>query len=233
MALIKCTECGKEISDKAVACPHCGCPTAEMNVRQSEATVGGTADTSIANKSTTENNGSHKPKTTKKVINKKIMIPVLALGCAIIIFAILVFTHTICLKHSYSEATVLRPQTCYHCGKTKGDPKDLMKIEFPTRGVGALLPVPESNMGEINWNEASGFNAYIGNTTEGDYKDYIKACIECGFDVDYQKGDDYYYADDINSNNLNVWFKGNNFMEIQIIAPNLEETDRNDIISKL
>jgi uncharacterized membrane protein YvbJ len=26
MALIKCEECGKEISDKAASCPHCGCP---------------------------------------------------------------------------------------------------------------------------------------------------------------------------------------------------------------
>lgn len=26
MALIKCKECGKEISDKAPACPHCGAP---------------------------------------------------------------------------------------------------------------------------------------------------------------------------------------------------------------
>ena len=26
MALIICSECGKEISDKAEACPHCGCP---------------------------------------------------------------------------------------------------------------------------------------------------------------------------------------------------------------
>lgn len=26
MALIKCPECGKEISDKAVSCPQCGCP---------------------------------------------------------------------------------------------------------------------------------------------------------------------------------------------------------------
>lgn len=26
MALIKCSECGKEISDKATACPGCGCP---------------------------------------------------------------------------------------------------------------------------------------------------------------------------------------------------------------
>ena len=26
MALIKCPECGKEISDKASNCPNCGCP---------------------------------------------------------------------------------------------------------------------------------------------------------------------------------------------------------------
>ena len=26
MALIKCKECGREISDKASVCPHCGCP---------------------------------------------------------------------------------------------------------------------------------------------------------------------------------------------------------------
>lgn len=26
MALIKCRECGKEISDQATACPNCGCP---------------------------------------------------------------------------------------------------------------------------------------------------------------------------------------------------------------
>lgn len=29
MALITCSECGKEFSDKAVACPNCGCPTEE------------------------------------------------------------------------------------------------------------------------------------------------------------------------------------------------------------
>ena len=27
MALIKCSECGKEISDKATTCPNCGSPT--------------------------------------------------------------------------------------------------------------------------------------------------------------------------------------------------------------
>jgi hypothetical protein len=27
MVLIKCPECGKEISDRAASCPSCGCPT--------------------------------------------------------------------------------------------------------------------------------------------------------------------------------------------------------------
>lgn len=32
MALFNCPECGKEISDKAGACPHCGCPMAKGNI---------------------------------------------------------------------------------------------------------------------------------------------------------------------------------------------------------
>lgn len=36
MALIICTECGKEFSDKAVSCPNCGCPTAEILVGSSD-----------------------------------------------------------------------------------------------------------------------------------------------------------------------------------------------------
>ena len=30
MALLKCSECGREISDKAVSCPGCGCPVSEI-----------------------------------------------------------------------------------------------------------------------------------------------------------------------------------------------------------
>lgn len=31
MALIRCIECGNEISNKANTCPYCGCPLYEMN----------------------------------------------------------------------------------------------------------------------------------------------------------------------------------------------------------
>jgi hypothetical protein len=33
MALIKCCECGKEVSDKAFSCPSCGNPFREMKAK--------------------------------------------------------------------------------------------------------------------------------------------------------------------------------------------------------
>lgn len=36
MALIKCTECGQMVSDKASRCPKCGCPTKEETVQHEE-----------------------------------------------------------------------------------------------------------------------------------------------------------------------------------------------------
>lgn len=33
MSLIKCEECGKDISDQATSCPHCGCPLKEKTIK--------------------------------------------------------------------------------------------------------------------------------------------------------------------------------------------------------
>lgn len=42
MALIKCTECGHEISDKATLCVHCGCPLSETNKKQAKTNLNST-----------------------------------------------------------------------------------------------------------------------------------------------------------------------------------------------
>lgn len=36
MAMIKCPECGKEISDKAAACINCGCPIEKTDIQEKE-----------------------------------------------------------------------------------------------------------------------------------------------------------------------------------------------------
>ena len=51
MALIKCPECGKEISDKASACIHCGYPL--VNDRQEKSNV--TQTQSAGNSASSEN----------------------------------------------------------------------------------------------------------------------------------------------------------------------------------
>ena len=38
MALIKCSECGRNVSDKASACPNCGCPISAMELHHEEIT---------------------------------------------------------------------------------------------------------------------------------------------------------------------------------------------------
>lgn len=57
MALIKCTECGKEFSDKASQCPNCGCPINEI-VKDSFVSDAATDSVSISNneESKTEQN---------------------------------------------------------------------------------------------------------------------------------------------------------------------------------
>ena len=36
MALIRCSECGREISDQATCCVHCGCPVSKSNSEQKQ-----------------------------------------------------------------------------------------------------------------------------------------------------------------------------------------------------
>lgn len=39
MALIKCPECGKQVSDKASSCPQCGCPISGSSVASKPTTA--------------------------------------------------------------------------------------------------------------------------------------------------------------------------------------------------
>jgi uncharacterized membrane protein YvbJ len=39
MALIKCTECGNEVSDKATSCPKCGAPIADASIGTATQTI--------------------------------------------------------------------------------------------------------------------------------------------------------------------------------------------------
>lgn len=82
MALIKCPECGKEISDKAVSCPNCGNP---LNNNSDE--ILNTQETTAINK------GVHTETKNNNTKNKRILIIVISI-VAIIMVGVICFMLT-------------------------------------------------------------------------------------------------------------------------------------------
>ena len=95
-------------------------------------------------------------------------------------------------------------------------PMEMGEIQWPNSDIAKLLPTPSSNIGNISWENSGGFVIYIGNTTKAEYNQYVNACSAKGFNVDYNKGDDYYYADNADGYHVSLRYEGNNIMCVQI-----------------
>ena len=106
-------------------------------------------------------------------------------------------------------------------------PMEMTTISWPTSIAGQMLPTPKSTTGKFSYEYEDHFYVYVGNTTRSDYAEYVTACSEKGFNVDYSKGDDYYYADNSEGWHISIRYEGNNIMTIDIDAPD-EEDDSKD-----
>lgn len=79
MALIKCPECKKKVSDQCENCPNCGYPI-KANIEKTNAEVPEATATSEAIKS-----AEKKPEKVKKSINKKALIAIIAVASVVLI----------------------------------------------------------------------------------------------------------------------------------------------------
>lgn len=98
-------------------------------------------------------------------------------------------------------------------------PMEFAAISWPTGAAGKRLPSPKSLSGKFDYENDDSFSVYIGNTSKSDYEEYVKSCADKGFTVDYDKGNDYYNADDNDGWSISLKYEGNNIMNIQIDAP--------------
>lgn len=103
-------------------------------------------------------------------------------------------------------------------------PIKMSEIQWPTSTVGNLLPVPKSTVGKFSYEHDDSFYVYIGETSEADYSEYVIACSDKGFNIDYDKGDTYYYADNNEGYHISLKYEGNSTMSISIDSP--DETDK-------
>lgn len=98
-------------------------------------------------------------------------------------------------------------------------PDELSSLEWPTTGLGARLPIPASSLGKVTSDSSKSYVVIVGDTTLDDYKEYVKACEEKGFTVDYHKQDTTYEADDADGYRLNTRYLGFNRIEVTIQVP--------------
>ena len=104
-------------------------------------------------------------------------------------------------------------------------PEKMGEIEWPDSKLAKMLPVPKSKTGKINNDSSDCLSVSVDKTSESDFKEYVKACKEKGFDVDYSNGDDYYRAKNSKDYSLEVSLSAFNVMKIYLSAPEEETTE--------
>ena len=105
-------------------------------------------------------------------------------------------------------------------------PMKVKTINWETSNISKLIPVPKSNTVNISWENSDGFAIYITNMSIDDFDLYVIECSNYGYNVDYRKGDDYYYASNVNGDKLTINYEG--FNTIRISFNKNEEIDNED-----
>ncbi len=101
-------------------------------------------------------------------------------------------------------------------------------IEWPESGLCSLLPAPKSNFGYFYNNSSNYLYVVIGNTTPDDYEDYVKACQDNGFNVDYNNSNNNFSAENSDGNKLYLNYAGVNVMKITLHASSENTDDTTD-----
>ncbi len=98
-------------------------------------------------------------------------------------------------------------------------PEEMDEFEWPTTGLGSMLPKPKSNYGKIGWNSSESLIIDVGNTTIEEYNEYVKECENFGYTIDYLKGEETYSAKNSDGYSLSVSYSGWNVINIYLKAP--------------
>lgn len=105
-------------------------------------------------------------------------------------------------------------------------PEQYAEFSWPSSSLASLVPETNSHEGTVKENSETNVRIIVGNTTAEELSDYINACIEKGFNVDYSKTDTTFEGKDSNGNSLSVKKSSFNEMTITITKPEekVEET---------
>lgn len=101
-------------------------------------------------------------------------------------------------------------------------------FEWPEFGIGGTLPTPKSTWGSLGYESEDEFYCTIGKVTKSDFKAYVKACRDAGYQNDYEKTDTYYRAfDDVETELTLYYFTSNCEIAIQVDSIDSDSNSKN------
>ena len=95
-------------------------------------------------------------------------------------------------------------------------------LVWPNSIIASMLPVPASTTGEITQDDDKGFQAYVSNTPIDEFKNYVAACADRGFNIDAYESDESYSAENSEGYKLSVSYQGNSVISISVDEPEYE-----------
>lgn len=109
-----------------------------------------------------------------------------------------------------------------HCNLNS--PTELGTLAWPSSGLAALLPAPNSDVGTVNQDSASDFDADVGEISSEAFAAYVEQCKQNGFTVDYDSRQERYSAENADGVQLTLEYRGFNIMHIDVEAADEPET---------
>lgn len=93
-------------------------------------------------------------------------------------------------------------------------------LEWPSSGLAAMLPMPDSNKGSVIINDNEKFSASVGAYTQEKFDAYVAQCQEKGFSVEASADTDEFDAYTEDGHHLTLQFYDSlENMDIELVAP--------------
>jgi len=94
------------------------------------------------------------------------------------------------------------------------------EFTWPTSTLGAMLPVPESNKGEVTLETSEFIMIDVGEYSQQQFDTYVDNCFKKGFSVDYHKTSYLYSAYNNDKYRVQIMFnEDTKLMDITIESP--------------
>lgn len=118
------------------------------------------------------------------------------------------------------------------CGEKEPE-KKAGEVRWPNSELVSRLPVPDSLSGKVLWESSEDFSVELINISQEQYEDYVDACMEKGFTIDYYRDEEDFWAFDAEGYDLSVDYDADMLvMGISIDIPDVEEESEDEKVDE-